>query len=311
MDEIRYKAVTEIVSDDFERLSDFIKKTVSDEKIIPSQIFREEITSYLTGASKRIRSALIFLFSHLFYEKVDENTIKLAAAVEIIHNATLIHDDIIDRAQIRRGKATFHTKYDTRLAIIAGDFLLSIAISILSELKELEIINNFTKCLVALCRGEVEQYFAKNTTPTLEQYLEKSEAKTSSLFAAALTSLAVLNSDTYNKDMLQSFAKHFGRAFQLRDDLSNFLDEDLKKPLYADLENGIYTAPVIFAFGEKKDLKCYTSEEIFEKSTGTGTIKFTENLLNSELNASCKLLSQHNNNPYCRAITDICTLLKK
>lgn len=281
---------------------------------IQNKEFLSELKKYFNSGSKQIRSCLIFLFSRALFGNVCNNTIKLAAAVEFLHNATLIHDDIIDDAAVRRGKTTIHTKYGNKLAIISGDYLLSLAMSLLSELDDMSIINNFSCCLKFLCQGEVEQYFSQKTTPTINQYLQKSAAKTASLFEAGLKSLSNLNNNKFNKS-LNTFANHFGTAFQISDDLKNFSysnDAPLQnapKPLLNDIKNGIYTAPVIYAFGENKDLTKTSTEEIINSATQCEPLKKTLQLIRKEKESATLQILNLEDSPYKQALLELCEMI--
>lgn len=269
-----YKNCIKLVEKDFEVLDSFLKDYIG----LDNNELTGELKDYVTAKSKKIRSALVFLFSRLLYGGVSQNTLKLAAAVELVHNATLIHDDIIDDASLRRGRVTFHRKYDDKLSIIAGDYLLSLAIKLLQETQLPAVISNFADALLNLCNGEINQYFRKFETPDIDTYIKKSKNKTASLFISALTSLAEVNSDKENKVLLGEFAANFGIAFQIHDDLQNILDEKGQKPIYKDIENGIYTAPVIFALSGC-GAEGFSAEEITKLAQGEAAIQQTKGLL--------------------------------
>ena len=304
-----YNEIKKLVQSDFDKMSDFLHKTASLAGEYDA-VFRQKIDIFLNQSSKQLRSCLIFLFSRLLYDEVDENTIKLAGAVEIIHNATLIHDDIIDNAEIRRGKTSLHKIYGNRLSIIAGDLLLSSAIKILTTIKVPAIIDAFADCLENLCKGEIKQYFSERKTPTIESYIQKSEAKTASLFVASLSSLAVINCSPYKKD-LENFARHFGIAFQIKDDLKNITDEQDLKPLLTDLNNGIYTAPIIFAFGENENLSEKTTEEILSQATKEENILKTKQLIEQHANKAITSIENLPHDTYYNAIVSLCKNLYK
>lgn len=205
-----------------------------------------ELGSFLFAKSKRIRSRLIFLFVKAFSKKADENVIKLSAAVELLHAATLIHDDVIDCASFRRGIKTFNAKFDSKYAVLIGDLILTLVNKELLKLNNSEILEIFSCATSDLCLGELEQYKSKGKNLTFEEYIKKSKSKTSSIFIAALHSLGVLLGDNVICPQLIDFASNFGIAFQIRDDLMNFIGTDKMKPVMNDFENGIYSASVLF-----------------------------------------------------------------
>lgn len=304
-----YLQIKQLVSEDFNKLSKVINETlelISKE----STILSAELSNYLNSSSKQLRSCLIFLFSQLLYKKTTSSIIKLAAAVELIHNATLIHDDIIDNADYRRGEKAIHKKFGNKLSIITGDYLLSLAIKLLTSTENPQIISNFSDCLNELCKGEINQYFSAKSTQSIEEYLKKTRAKTSSLFCAALKSLADLENNTHKKN-LYNFATYFGTAFQIKDDLNNFTNENNKKPLYLDIENGNFPPPVIYAFGENKNLSEINTEEIIAKASQEKYLNKTKDLIKNQANAAQKILSNLPQNLYNEAIQNLCKNITK
>ncbi len=276
---------------------------------ISHQEYFGDLKNYLFGSSKQIRSCLIFLFAqNLGYKVTDTDIIKLAAAVEIIHNATLIHDDIIDNSALRRGKVAMHEKYSNKLGVISGDFLLSIALNLLLELPPI-VMKNFASCLTSLCLGEINQYFYTKKTPTICEYLKKSEQKTSSLFVAGLKSLLELKNVDFVQEIV-TFAFHFGRAFQVKDDLQNIILDKENKPVLNDIEQGIYTLPVILAFGENADLSQIPSCEIIKKTRNSDVIAGTIEFLNKEISIAISSIEQFPQNNYKDVILELCEMLK-
>lgn len=304
---LTYPEIKLLVADDLEKMSSTLLDTFLNSGLANDE-FLSELNNYLKIGSKQLRACLIFLFSKALFGECTEQTSRLAAAVELIHNATLIHDDIIDEADIRRGKTAIHKKYGNKLAIISGDFLLSLAMNLLNSLNNLNIIDNFAVCLNALCSGEIEQYFSQKTTPSIEQYLKKSEAKTASLFAAGLKSLSNLNNDQFITPMLE-FAKHFGTAFQISDDLKNLSQTPDGKPILNDIKSGLYTAPVIYAFGENKNLSEYSPEEIFETTMQPDAQLKTIQLLTKEKERAKSQLLCLPNTKYKQALINLCNII--
>ena len=205
-----------------------------------------DLGNFLFAKSKRIRSTLIFLFTKALFKTINEDIIKLAAATELLHAATLIHDDVIDEAKIRRGLQTFNTTFDSKYAVLMGDLVLTMVNSELLSINNPKIFEIFSSAMTNLCLGEIKQYQTKGQIPTFSEYVEKSKSKTSSLFIAALNSLGVLLNQTNTCASLVNFAINFGIAFQIKDDLMNFISADDLKPAMNDFKNGTYSAPVLF-----------------------------------------------------------------
>ena len=201
---------------------------------------KSKLIEFLQAPSKRIRPLVTILYLRAYNINVTQRHYKLLTAVELMHNASLIHDDIIDESKIRRNNKTLNFEFDNKLAVISGDYILSKALFYLSEIKSPETIDIFAQTLSQMCEGETFQYFNKFEIPTLENYLKKTEQKTAKLFQSVLES-AILISKKELFHNASEFGKNFGTAFQIRDDLINV------KTLQTDITDGIYTAPVIFA----------------------------------------------------------------
>lgn len=304
----KYKKIKNLCDDFYLEMDKLVTQVFCNIEINQSEYFCD-LKNYLFGNSKQIRSCLIFLFSkNLGLKSSEKDIIKLAAATEIIHNATLIHDDIIDNSPIRRGAISIHQKYNNKLGVISGDFLLSVALNLLLELPP-QVMKNFGTCLNSLCLGEINQYFSIKSTQTIYKYLKKSEQKTSSLFIAALKSLMEIKNHN-STNQISHFAQHFGLAFQIRDDLKNIINHNQNtKPIFNDIEQGVYTAPVIYAFGENKNLTELSAKEIIDKASDQQAISQTKTLLNNEILTAIENINFLPENDYKTAIINLCNLL--
>jgi geranylgeranyl pyrophosphate synthase len=185
--------------------------------------------------------------------------IQLVAVSELIHLATLLHDDVLDEADTRRGKPTVRFTLGNHTAILAGDFLLAKASGILADLGNLEIVRIYSNVLAALCDGELLQHELcfDATASTWERYQQKNHGKTGSLFAATLESVGRWLGYP-NEACLQLHAAglDFGMAFQLTDDLLDYSIDaaTLGKPVLDDARHGIVNAPLLFALEESPEL---------------------------------------------------------
>ena len=237
-----------------------------------------EIKNYISRKSKRLRPVLIFLFSKALGIEITDKIYNLACAVELIHNATLIHDDIIDNALIRRSEISLNAKLGNGLSILSGDILLSIALQQLAYCENSNIIDVFSNSLYEMCKGEINQYSSAGTILSIEDYVKKSEKKTAELFKASLVSLCYLANLNRQIDNIYSFAKNFGTAFQIKDDLINITDTDETKPSLSDIYNGLYTAPVIY-LNEDKQINSLSKEKISELVQNKKYVKKTIDLI--------------------------------
>lgn len=207
--------------------------------------FYKDLGGFLMSPSKRIRSVLTFLYLRANGFEIMPQHISLMCIVELIHNASLIHDDVIDRDEIRRSEKTLNKKFGNKMAIIGGDYLLSIVMKKLTALGNIELFAIFSSAIKNMCEGEILQNENLYKIPTLEDYIEKTYKKTGSLFEASVSS-AMLISTGNRDDKCSRFGKNFGIAFQIRDDLNNIITGG------KDIEQGIYNAPVIYS-GDKNN----------------------------------------------------------
>lgn len=251
------------------------------------------LKNFLTRKAKRIRPLLSFLYLRALNKNIDENQYSFQTVIEIIHNASLIHDDVIDESETRRGEKTLNTTFGNKIAILAGDYLLSTALKKLNALNTPQIISLCAGTLENMCQGEVYQYFNKFRIVTIDEYIKKTEQKTARLFQTALIGAMKLAGES-DLNEVNEFARNFGLAFQIRDDLINISEKSDLKPSQNDISNGIYNAPVIFA-GNTSNLN-----EGIEK---------TKYLLNNYIVEADKHLKSLDNNQYTRAIRELLEIL--
>ena len=224
-----------------------------------------DILDFIFSKSKRLRPKLVILFAKALEKEITPEIYYLACVVELLHNSTLIHDDIIDEAQMRRGKISLNKKLGNNLSVLAGDYILACALNCLIKCKDINIIKIFSHSLQNMCLGEINQYFTKNKILSLDEYINKSINKTAELFKASLTSLMYLTNIENHIKEIENFAIHFGTAFQIKDDYLNIYCSDNTKPQLSDIYNGIYTAPVIFLKKKIADIENLSKDEIIEK----------------------------------------------
>ena len=152
----------------------------------------DELINFLSNGSKRIRSSLAILYLKALNCETDDKIYNLLAAGELIHNASLLHDDVLDDADTRRGEITISKKFSPKLSILAGDYLLISAMEKLSEL-EPKIIEIFKNCAKKMTEAEIIQYNYRGRKPDIDEYLNICRGKTASLFSAILESCAIIS----------------------------------------------------------------------------------------------------------------------
>lgn len=186
---------------------------------------------------------------------------QLGQIVEMIHVASLIHDDVLDEADTRRGGEAVHKLYSNKVAVLAGDYLLARASVLLARLENTSVVQIMATALESLVSGEIMQLKSQpKSLLQMESYLKKSYYKTASLICYACRSTALLGGHAYSSTVAtacEEFGFHMGLAFQIQDDILDFTAAEnvLGKPALADMDLGLSTAPILYASQEYKELK--------------------------------------------------------
>ena len=298
--DIQYKKSQQCVLDDFSKLDVILTNLLQKN----STHLDCELSQYLFSSSKRIRSTLIFLFARAVTNNVSERQYNIAASIELIHNATLIHDDIIDNSEFRRGRKTLHNTFTNKLAVIAGDFLFSLGFQNLIENDNSENMKVYTETFKTLCKGEIEQFFNNGKITDIDDYIEKSAYKTATLFSAGLNSAFSDCENLVIKNAIKEFAYNFGIAFQIRNDLADVFETNSETKFTDDIKNGIYTAPIIFAYEENPYI--LNSNEILKDIKITSALDKSIKLLQKYIDLSVDKLSCIEDNIYKQSIIQIC-----
>lgn len=305
--EEKYQKVKDIVQADFSLLEHDIKKTFTNKNPL-----EKDLSTFLTAPAKRLRPLLGFLFLRTLLNDVNTAQRDVLLAVELIHSATLIHDDVIDKAETRRKQETLNVKFDNNLAVVAGDLLLSVAMEKVINVNSIDVIKTCTSALKSTCMGEINQYFSKFKITSIDEYIEKSKEKTALLFEIGILSGLILSNkktDTVDKNLMQvatDFAQNFGIAFQIRDDLINILHSDHLSN--NDLEAGIYTAPMIFAHQENENI--LKEKDILQGIKNTKGIEKTQKLMDDYFSKSISAIKNLEDNIYKRTIVELIDLLR-
>ena len=206
----------------------------------------------LTSEGKRLRPLLLALCARMG-EPEREDLLRAAVAIEVLHTATLIHDDIVDRAESRRGEPTTVARYGREKAIAAGDYLFAEAFSELAEVGDPRLVRAFSEASEGLAAGELEQYRASGATVDVEAYLEHIRKKTAGLFKAACVAGGTLGGLSLRQiDSLATYGQALGIAFQMSDDIMDLVGKPglMGKGIGTDLVEGTMTLPIIFALRE-------------------------------------------------------------
>jgi octaprenyl-diphosphate synthase len=211
-----------------------------------SSIIMEMAAHIFGGGGKRIRPLFFLLVSEMLGYDGDDD-VRIAVAIEYIHTATLVHDDIIDSAVSRRSRATIHSLYDSNLSILFGDYIYANGMSIINSFRNDKLMTVFSIVTHDMIKGEIMESENKhNINLSYDDYLKIVEFKTAELFGGCGQLGAILScTDDFTESALKSAGLKLGMAFQFIDDLLDFdLDEGtLGKPTFADLQDGKLTLP--------------------------------------------------------------------
>lgn len=207
----------------------------------------QALNHLLSAGGKRLRPATCLLVGRMLKADPDR-MITLAAAVELLHTATLVHDDVIDGSLLRRGNPTLNAKWSPGATILTGDFLFARAAKLAAETESIELMKVFSKTLAVIVNGELTQLFTSKGLVNREDYFSRIYAKTASLFELSAYSPAYLaGSDEEMLNELRSYGYEIGMAFQIMDDILDFTSDqsELGKPVASDLRQGLVTLPAI------------------------------------------------------------------
>jgi heptaprenyl diphosphate synthase len=234
------------IADDLHTLDGFLQETLQD----PVAEVQEVITHLLKAGGKRLRPALVFLAAR--FGPLTKSRLEVGAAVELIHMATLAHDDVIDEAVVRRGQPTVHARWNERIAILAGDYLFARAFSLLASTGDNRLVRLMAAVVQTLCEGEIDQNVAvrRGEVPDEAVYLERVGKKTASLIAESCrVGALVAGAEDGVADALWRFGYALGVSFQIIDDILDFTGDTLGfgKVPGGDLRSGVITLPVIHA----------------------------------------------------------------
>ena len=276
-----------------------LKDSVEDKLILVEEKIKSKLLSdvelvkkmseyHLNTGGKRLRALLTLGSAKLCGYSRGTRDINLAACVELIHAATLMHDDVIDNGSVRRGKKTLNKVWGNHSSVLVGDYLLSRCFEMMVEDGNIEVLKLLSSTSSKIAQGEILQLQHKGEVDMLEEtYLRIISAKTAELFAAATKVGAILsNMKTKEKDALEFYGRNLGLTFQIADDTLDY-NSELKlfgKKIGQDFYEGKITLPIILLFQNAKDQEKEKLKDIFSK-----------NIRNeNDLNYSLSLIKKYN-----------------
>ena len=245
------------ISDDLDRVVEVITQLSIDEiERCPAGIdaldtLDERLAHVMATPGKTMRPAMTLLASKLWGATPDDKVISMAVAVELLHIAALIHDDTVDDADVRRGKATAGFLWGNNFAVLLGDYVFATSAKFVCATGSVRLISRFAETIAELARGELHEMVSNWNWPvTVDEYLARIYDKTASLFSTSAESGAVLGgADENSIDALREYGYYLGMAYQVKDDVLDYesTTDELGKPANQDILSGKLTLPAIYA----------------------------------------------------------------
>lgn len=241
-----FDEIRDLISSDLERLQKIIKQSLSSN----SPLLNKIVDKYLETKGKQIRPIIVVLSAKFFGAEVSDGVLCGAASVELLHNASLIHDDVIDETKQRRGHDTINNTWDNHIAVLVGDFFVSKALACAIRTNDFRVISTISELGKELSTGEIDQIdVAKHHSIDEQTYFSIINKKTASLFQSCVKvggySVGASDIDIAN---LSKFVELLGLSFQIKDDIFDYFKDDaIGKPTGNDLREGKVTLPLIYA----------------------------------------------------------------
>lgn len=209
---------------------------------------RAALDHLLSAGGKRIRPTLTLLVGGML-DGPPAQLVTLSAAAELLHTATLVHDDLIDGALLRRGAETLNARWSSAATVLTGDFLFARAAKLAADVNHLPLTRLFAETLAVIVNGELTQLFSARGVINRENYYQRIYAKTASMFEMAAQAAAIISVENVEiRETIRKFGYELGMAFQIVDDLLDFTGDQaaVGKPLGSDLLQGLVTLPAIY-----------------------------------------------------------------
>lgn len=278
----------------------------------------------INSGGKRIRP-LITILAAKSLGIHDPNSTKLAAIIEFIHTATLLHDDVVDDSSLRRGKQTANSVFGSAASVLVGDFLYTRSFQMMTELRNLKVMDILSSATNIIAEGEVLQLMNCNDPDTTEKnYMDVIYFKTAKLFEAATQLVAVLGGQSTDVETaLLNYGKYLGTAFQLTDDVMDYNSDatEMGKNTGDDLAEGKPTLPLLYAIQQGNKQQATLIREAIEKGNGmqhfdeimqalrdTGALEYTKKRALEEADKAIKAISIIPDNQYKQALISLAHL---
>jgi octaprenyl-diphosphate synthase len=311
-----YEAIKALVRDDLRAVDREIETRLQSDVALINQM-----GSYIVhSGGKRLRPVLVLLGSRAFGYTGNAH-IRLAAIIEFIHTATLLHDDVVDASELRRGHTTANTIWGNEASVLVGDFLYSRAFEMMVEVGSMRVMEILAHTTNTIAKGEVMQLLnCHDPETTEERYIEVIRNKTAKLFQAAAQLAAVISGQNQQiEEDMAAYGMHLGTAFQLVDDALDYGrdNHDLGKNIGDDLAEGKPTLPLIYTLRQGNNHQreliraaieeggLAQMEEVMDAIESTGSITYTARRAEDEASRATAALATIPDSPYKQALLDL------
>ncbi len=312
-----FQSIRQSIEPELKMLDARISASLASENVMMKQV----VENYLKSKGKLIRPILVILTAKLFGE-VNDHVISAAAAVEMLHNASLIHDDVVDDTKMRRGRATINSIWDNHIAVLVGDYFVSSSLQLAISTDDIRIIGSLSELGKLLSLGEIDQiYNARYHSLDENAYFEIIRRKTASLFISCVKmgGYSVKASDADLEPMCR-FAELLGLCFQIKDDIFDYFeDERVGKPTGNDLREGKITLPLLYALGRtelpereamfalsrKEELDTEEINRLIEYAKNAGGIDYAYATMKRLRDEAVSLLDRFGDSPTANSFREI------
>lgn len=311
------KEIQQLIAPELKALNELIASTLNSSNELMNRI----VDNYLRTKGKQIRPILVILSAKLFGD-VNENVIRAAAAVELLHNASLIHDDVVDETKIRRNEPTINGIWDNHIAVLVGDFFVSSSLQLAIKTGDIRIVNAIAKLGKLLSIGELDQiYCARFHNLTEPAYMQNIERKTASLFMACVEMGGyAVNASNEDIEHISEFARLLGLCFQIKDDIFDYYEDNgIGKPTGNDLREGKITLPLLHVLStdnssQKADMQILSRQEdlstddiarLINYAKSNGGIDYAYAKMESLRNQAAKILNNFGNKEITNHLANI------
>ncbi|MDA0144451.1 octaprenyl diphosphate synthase [Vibrio sp. RW] len=318
-----FKAIQTLTANDMAKVNETIQAQLNSDVSLINQLG----FYIVSGGGKRLRPLLALLSARaLGYQ--GEAHITSAAFIEFIHTATLLHDDVVDESDMRRGKATANAAFGNAASVLVGDFIYTRSFQMMTTLGSLKILELMSEAVNVIAEGEVQQLMNCNNPDTTEEsYMQVIYSKTARLFEAATQIGAILTESSPEVETaMQNYGKYLGTAFQLIDDVMDYTADgkEMGKNVGDDLAEGKPTLPLLYAMHNAAPVQASMIREAIEKANGmerlddimsvmkeTGSLEYTVNKAYEEADKAIAELSVVPDSEYKQALITLAHLAVK